>query len=49
MERHAEVRLKDKLFARKFGILKKASVLYFYDRPNDAFEEIAKAAKIMKD
>ena len=36
-------------FAKKFGILKKASVLLFYGRANDAFEEIAKAAKIIQD
>lgn len=35
-------------FAKKFGILKKASVLLFYGRANDAFEEIAKAAKIIQ-
>ncbi len=28
----------------KFGILKKASVLLFFERVNDAFDEIAKAA-----
>jgi hypothetical protein len=32
------------MFAKKFGILKKASVLLFYGRANDAFDEIAKAA-----
>lgn len=32
------------LFAKKFGILKKASVLLFYGRANDAFDEVAKAA-----
>lgn len=36
-------------FAQKFGILKKASVLLFYGRANDAFEEVAKAAQIIKD
>ena len=36
------------LFFKKFGILKKASVLMFYDRYNDAFDEIAKAAQIIK-
>jgi hypothetical protein len=30
-------------FYKKFGILKKASVLLFYGRTNDAFDEIAKA------
>lgn len=35
-------------FAKKFGHLKKASVLAYYGRANDAFEEIAKAAKIMQ-
>ena len=33
---------------KKFGILKKASVLLFYGRANDAFDEIAKAAQIIK-
>ena len=32
----------------KFGILKKASVLLFFERVNDAFDEIAKAAEIIK-
>lgn len=36
-------------FAQKFGILKKASVLLFYGRANDAFDEVAKAAQIIKD
>lgn len=36
------------LFAKKFGVLKKASVLLFYGRANDAFDEIAKAAQIIK-
>ena len=36
------------LFMKKFGILKKASVLLFYGRANDAFDEIAKAAQIIK-
>ncbi len=36
------------MFAKKFGILKKASVLLFYGRANDAFDEIAKAAQIIK-
>jgi hypothetical protein len=44
LERKDEVRKRDKEFAQKFGILKKASVLYFYDRPNDAFNTISKAA-----
>lgn len=35
-------------FAKKFGILKKASVLLHSGRANDAFEEIAKAAKIIQ-
>ena len=34
-------------FAQKFGILKKASVLMFYGRANDAYDEIAKAAEIV--
>ena len=36
-------------FAKKFGILKKASVLLYYGRANDAFDEIAKAALIIKE
>ena len=32
------------MFAKKFGILKKASDLLFYGRANDAFDEVAKAA-----
>ena len=35
-------------FAKKFGVLKKASVLLFYGRANDAFDEVAKAAEIIK-
>jgi hypothetical protein len=35
-------------YAKKFGILKKASVLLYYGRPNDAFNEIAKAADRIK-
>jgi hypothetical protein len=33
----------------KFGLLKKACVLFFYGRYNDAFDEVAKAAKIIQD
>ena len=36
------------MFAKKFGLLKKANVLMFYGRSNDAFDEIAKAAAIVK-
>lgn len=36
-------------FAKKFGLLKKANVLMFYGRSNDAFDEIAKAAAIIKE
>lgn len=36
------------MYVKKFGILKKASVLLFYGRINDAFDEIAKAANIIK-
>ena len=35
-------------FARKFGILKKASVLLHYGRANDAHSEIAKAAELRR-
>lgn len=31
-------------YVTKFGFLKKASVLYFYGRYNEAFNTIAKAA-----
>lgn len=37
----------DDNYTRKFGLLKKACVLFFYGRYNDAFDEIAKAAKII--
>ena len=37
----------DENFTKKFGLLKKACVLYFYGRYNDAFDEVAKAAKII--
>ena len=36
------------MFAKKFGLLKKANILMFYGRSNDAFDEIAKAADIIK-
>lgn len=36
-------------FKKKFGMLKKASVLLFYGRVNDAFDEIAKAAHIVRE
>lgn len=39
----------DKYFTIKFGLLKKACVLYFYGRINDAFDEVAKSAKIIQD
>jgi hypothetical protein len=35
-------------FKQKFGMLKKASVLMYYGRYNDAFDQIAKAAEIIK-
>jgi len=37
----------DENFCKKFGSLKKASVLDFYGRTNEAFTEIANAAKIV--
>lgn len=43
-----DLRSKDEEFYAKFGILKKASVLMFYGRANDAFDTIAKAADIIK-
>lgn len=39
----------DNMYTKKFGLLKKACVLYFYGRFNDAFDEIAKAVKIIQE
>ena len=39
----------DARFSEKFGKLKKACVLYNYGRINDAFDEIAHAAKIVQE
>ena len=39
----------DNNFTIKFGLLKKACVLFFYGRYNDSFEQVAKAAKIIQD
>lgn len=39
----------DNNYTKKFGLFKKACVLFFYGRYNDAFEEIAKAVKIIQD
>jgi hypothetical protein len=39
----------DDNFCKKFGLLKKASVLSYYGRENEAFNEIAKAVQIIKD
>lgn len=36
-------------YFEKFGILKKATVLLFYERENDAFDEIAKAVEMVKE
>lgn len=46
--------IKDKLqiddnYCKKFGLLKKASVLSYYGRENEAFNEIAKAVQITKE
>ena len=38
----------DELYCKKFGLLKKASVLAFYGREKDAKYEIAKAATIVQ-
>ena len=35
------------LFAQKFGILKKASVLMYYGRPNDCFDALIPGIKII--
>jgi hypothetical protein len=48
---HEKKKEKDKdivLFKKKFGMLKKASVLMYYNRFTDAFDQIAKAADIIK-
>jgi hypothetical protein len=37
----------DANYTKKFGLLKKACVLFFYGRFNDSFDVIAKAAKII--
>ena len=39
----------DNMFSEKFGKLKKACVLFSYGRINDAFDEIARAAKIVQE
>lgn len=39
----------DNNFTKKFGLFKKSCVLYFYGRYNDAFDVIAKAAKIVQE
>lgn len=39
----------DDNYCKKFGLLKKASVLSFYGRSNEAFNEIAKAVAIIKE
>lgn len=36
-------------FAMKFGFLKKASVLMFYERPNDCFDALVPAIKIIQE
>ena len=42
-----ELKLDDN-YTKKFGLLKKACVLFFYGRYGDAFEQIANAAEIIK-
>lgn len=39
----------DDNYCKKFGMLKKASVLSFYGRSNEAFNEIARAVAIIKE
>ena len=39
----------DAKYTRKFGLLKKACVLFFYGRYNDAFEIVAEAAHIIQE
>jgi hypothetical protein len=36
-------------FSKKFGYLKKASVLAYYGRPNDCFDELIPAIKIIQE
>lgn len=38
----------DENYCKKFGLLKKASVLSYYGRVNEAFNEVAKAVEIIK-
>ena len=38
----------DNNYTIKFGLFKKACVLHFYGRYNDAFDQIAKAAEIVQ-
>jgi len=38
----------DDNYFKKFGMLKKAAVLLFYERENEALDEIAKAVEIAK-
>jgi len=44
----AEMKLDDNYF-KKFGMLKKAAVLLYYERENEAMDEIAKAVEIAKE
>jgi len=37
----------DTKYTKKFGLLKKACVLFFYGRLNDSFDVVAKAAQII--
>lgn len=46
-EKNAAIKENDEIFKKKFGMLKKASVLLQYDRPIDAFDEIKVACKII--
>lgn len=39
----------DDNYCKKFGMLKKASILAYYGRENEAFNEIAKAVQIVKE
>jgi len=47
MAGHKEELNVDELYCKKFGLLKKASVLAYYGRDKDAKYEIARAATIV--
>ena len=44
----SKYQIDEESFAKKFGLLKKACVLFFYGRYGDAFEQVANAAEIVR-